>query len=389
MVKRDMFTEIFINQSIPALYSKLSYSGHTAMLAATAPCTKDAVTTKVHSLRLLPSYIDLHLKNPVQFKEIRLKQFYLGCAIHIEEGIDADQYVKGQFGSNAKTIRRYVNRLESCFKIRYHLFYGDITSADYGFIMAALKDMIERRFHQLNDINPDLEFWDEIFEETYDKIHQKTASLFVIYHSDLPIEVSLNYHFDRILYSAISSYDIDYSKFGLGHIEIFKQLEWCRTNGYKVFEMGQGDLDYKRRWSNGVYHFEHRIVYRKNSLWQLIISYLELFKVKFRAYLNSKNIQIKGFKLVTYITKRKETVVQMGYETEPITAEEPFLKIQKIDLKSEQYSFLRKMVNDYLYTQTECYSDIEVFELVPNSTYIIKGPKGAQRITLNYPPSGS
>src|SRR5690606_41905928 len=59
----------------------------------------------------------------------------------------------------------------------------------------------------------------------------KRASFFVIYDGDHPIEISLNYHLNDVLFSSISSFDIDYAKFGLGHIEIHKQLEWCLEHG--------------------------------------------------------------------------------------------------------------------------------------------------------------
>ena len=214
-----------------------------------------------------------------------MKLQQLGYAISLGKDMNPDQYVKQQFGSNAKTIRRYVNRLEACFNVSYKMFYGEIEYNTYMFIMTSLRSMLVKRFAQRNTTNSELQIWDEVVNDSYAQILEKKASLFVIYNESTPIEISLNYHFYKILFISTSSYDIDYAKFGLGHVEIYKQIEWCLANGVQIFEMGDGELDYKRRWSNAIYNFEHHVIYPKNSLVKKGMAQLEIGKIKFREYL--------------------------------------------------------------------------------------------------------
>lgn len=380
-VKLDFFSELFNENRIPEIYSGLSYGTNYA-----PSLNEKASVAALYSMRFIPNYLHLHLLEPDKFKVIKIKQFYPGCAISLESVTDPEQYLKAQFGSNAKTIRRYVTRLESCFTIKYHMFYGEIDHETYSFIMNSLKKMVEKRFTQLNDVHQELPYWNEIYEKTYAQIQKKQASLFVIYDGEKPIEISLNYHFDKILFSSTSSFDIDYSKFGLGHVEIYKQIEWCLANDIQIFEMGEGDLDYKRRWSNCTYNFEHHIAYHNHATFPKLHAYLELVRVKLRTYLNSKNIQIQGYKLVTYKPKRKkidsskpETI---NYECIPNTGLEIQEKMKKIGFNQEPYAFLRKLVYDYLYSNVENIDDIEVYEIEKDCIYVIKGKKASHKITI-------
>jgi len=46
----------------------------------------------------------------------------------------------------------------------------------------------------------------------------------------------------------------------------------------------------------------------------------------------------------------------------------------------DNYLFLRKAIYDFLYTQLEHISKIEVYELEKNKSYILKGEKNLQKI---------
>ncbi len=212
----------------------------------------------------VPDFFQVKLKEVDKF---HLKRFHQqkGYAADLSNFLDIDSYLKSQFRKNARKIRRFVNRLESCFDIEYKLFYGNISKDEYSYLLTVLRKMIVQRFKQRNEQSKSLAEWNSIVELTYPLILKKRASLFVIYDGDKPIEIAINYHFKQTMFSYISSYDIDYAKFGLGHVEIYKQLEWCLQNKFNRFEMGWGYLDYKRRWSNHIYNFEQHLIFRNNS----------------------------------------------------------------------------------------------------------------------------
>lgn len=382
----ELFYKISEENWVPTIYSSLSYVGNT-FVCPNAESEKSEENS-MYSIRLIPDYLTLSLKNPKRFHIKKIKHFNWGYAIDLENVSGSEQYVKTQFGSNAKTIRRYVTRLESCFNITYTMFYGEMDQGVYKTIMNALKNMLIRRFNQRGDEHKELKRWDYLQELNYNRIINKKASLFVIFDNGKPIEISLNYHFDKILFSAISSYDIDYSKFGLGHIEIYKQIEWCLMNDIKVFEMGVGEMDYKRRWSNLIYNFEHHIIYPKKGILLVSAAKLEILKVVLKEYLKSKDINTYIYKLKSLIFKSNDgnqvgkMIDSPAYTTEILTDYESSEIAQKVDLNAPSLSFLKKTVYDYLYTNIEHVSNVEVFEIKPQKEFVIKGTKSIQKITI-------
>ena len=202
-----------------------------------------------------------------------------------------DQFLEKQFKSKKRSIiRRYINRLEKCLTIRYKIYWGDIEELTYELLMATLQKMISKRFDEKGEHHQEMKRWDELKQRTFSQIKKKQASLFVIYDDGLPIEISLNYHLGEVLFSSISSYDMDYSKFGLGHVEIYKQLEWCLQNGYHTFEMGVGGMDYKARWSNYIYQFEHVVLHQDTTLTSRLFGNYEYHRIRLKEYLKSKKI---------------------------------------------------------------------------------------------------
>lgn len=380
--KNNLLLNIFEKENgIPENYEFLHFSNNDLIFKSeniqdTPPSTND-----VNYVSHVPDYIKTKLKAESQF---HLKKFYQqkGYAVDLSNFQDIDTYLKNQFRSNAKTIRRYVRRLESCFDIRYKLFYGAISQEEYGFILSILRKMIVNRFQQRNEQSKNLLQWNRTVEITYPLLLKKRASIFVIYDKDKPIEISINYHFNQILFSYISSYDIDYAKFGLGHIEIYKQLEWCLDNDINRFEMGWGDLDYKRRWSNHIYNFEQQLSYHKNSLIAKMKCNIMALKIRFKLFLISKNVHIHVRNLKKRLKSNTPTNDRANYEIIPIENFSLESGFTKIDHLQDTYSFLQKIINDYLYGAIEHISNIEVFEGIKNKSYLIKGSRKAQKIVF-------
>src|SRR5690606_19884949 len=192
-----------------------------------------------------------------------------------------------------------------CFDINYKMFYGKIEKEEYDFLMNSLKKMLVKRFKQRNNVNERLHEWDHFHKIIFPLINQKKASLFVIYDEKKPIDISLNYHHDKIFFSAIASYDIDYAKFGLGHIDIYKQLEWCILNHYQIFDLGMGDMEYKSKWCNTIYKFNHHFIYQKRSIYSALITSSLIKKIITKQYLRNKKIDVL-YKKITSLFKRNK-----------------------------------------------------------------------------------
>ena len=187
------------------------------------------------------------------------------------------------------------------------------------------------------------------------------------------------------MYNSIRSYDIDYSKFRLGYIDILKQLDWCFKNNYKVFDLGRGDLDYKRRWCNVVYDFEHHIIYQKNYLDKRILAFTSTKFYVLKEFLKKKEIHILYHK-VKFIFKKKPQnktkYAEHTFEINDIIKIPLNEKILKIDIDSEEYSFLRKPVYDFQYINFESSIDVTLFKIKDvYDSYLIIGKNKQQIIT--------
>ncbi|MBD1262795.1 GNAT family N-acetyltransferase [Maribacter polysiphoniae] len=364
---------------IPEYYESISFINNGGVLYKTdAKGYHYPNSNALYHITFFPDYLAGKFKNE---SELNIKKFNLvkGYCIDLTDFQDVDSYLKHQFKKNAKTIRRFVNRLESCFNIEYKFFYGQIPKEEYNHLLATLRKMILQRFEQRNEESKIISKWDRTVALTYPLLLKKRASIFVIYDNGNPIEIAINYHFNQILFSYISSYDIDYSKFGLGHVEIYKQLEWCLENNFNKFEMGWGDLDYKRRWSNLIYNFEQYLFYQKMSFIAKCKFKIKELTINIKLYLISKNVHIYVRKLKKQIS-RKGKSNDIDYEIVPIENPELEVHFNKIDHHLESYTFLKKIINDFLYSSIEHVANVEVHYNQDNNTYIIKVLQHAQKV---------
>ncbi|WP_024769172.1 GNAT family N-acetyltransferase [Aquimarina macrocephali] len=381
-VQIDYFFELFEKGLIPKVFPKINYLESEEQLIN--PDYDDELVNNpdtVYSVFFIADYLKPELNKEV-FNLKKVDQFFKGYAIFLDGFASADAYIKYRFRSNAKGIRRRVKRLESCFQISYKTYYGAIEEEEYDVLMDCLEKMLIRRFKQRNDVSQSLIRWDHYKSMYFSLINQKKASLFVVYDNDNPIVISLNHHFCGRLFSAISSYDIDYGKFSLGSVEIYKKLDWCIANNHKSYEMGMGDLTYKREWCNHIYNFEHQIIYPKKSISAAISASVEYLKVSFKEFV----FKIAYVRYKKYKAKRKKNTVviqELKYKALPIVEVDHDKQYPTVDYNSAEYSFLRKIVFDFLYTSIEHVSNAGVLiVLEEENTYLIIGKSKMQKIVF-------
>ncbi|MBC8767849.1 GNAT family N-acetyltransferase [Arenibacter sp. BSSL-BM3] len=380
-VKLELFSTLFDNHTIPDIYSNISYSDNQSIKNLNAHTN---IGNIVYSVNLVPSYMNIHLVDNQVFNVKKIPQFNWGYAIFLNTYSDASEYLKSKFNSNFRTnLNRSIRRLETCFDVNYKMYHGEIMFEDYEVLMESLRIMLVNRFSALNESNNNLPKWKDICAETFPLLNEKKASLFVIYDGNKPIEISLNFHLDKILFSSISSYDLDYSKFGLGHIEIYKQLEWCYLNNYEVFEMGVGGMDYKRRWSNNIYNFEHHIYYN-NSLFSTCCALFEIYKIQLKEYLKGKKIPeyLRQAKSAISSYRKVDEKVLEPVKIEQLDAKTSYENLVRIDIQSEAFSHIRKHVYDFLYSNPENIANVAIFQIEDNNSYIVKGSDNQIKITV-------
>ena len=376
--------EVFATQFTKSVYQKLfkriSYFTHDVINEVV-----EEEYSALYSLKLIPEYINFVLRNN-KFLIKKIPQNNWGYSIYLDHIESVDAYLLHQFKSKKRSIiKRYISRVEECLNVSYKYYYGHIEYQEYLFLMNSLYAMITKRFNQLNETHKNLSEWSYLVKSTYAKILSKEASLFVIFDDKTPIEISLNYHYDKVLFSYVSSFDIDYAKFGLGHVEIFKQLEWCIKNGYILFEMGVGGTDYKRRWSNNIYQYNHYIIYSRKH-WHIAL--LLYTKSPIKEFLKSKKINEVLPKIVSLLKKRE--IKNSKYHTElgPISNintldEDLITSSSPIDSLNSDYVSIKKNMLDFMYTTETKANDNRIYKITKNEFIIVNKQHYQYIKTLN------
>ncbi|WP_276390857.1 GNAT family N-acetyltransferase [Eudoraea chungangensis] len=293
----------------------------------------------------------------------KLWKFYSvkGFAMKLEEVNSVEAYMKQFLPKKVRAnINRSMRRLEHSFPIRYKRYYGEISRENYNYLMTALKEMIVTRFKERGENSNTLSNWDSIYENGLILIKEKKASLYVIYDDQSPISISLSYHYGKVFFYYITSYNIDYSKFSLGNTMIVKQLEWCYENKLSILDMGWGDLDYKRRWCNLNYKNTNDLVLpKKIQLAHFPVFYIFL-KKSIIAYLVDKNIHTKFRNLKKLLIGAKTKSPATNFNTLYIDNKEKNLNHKPVSLSD--YPFIKPYVYRFLYNAMESISDIAILK---------------------------
>lgn len=295
--KLNLFLELYQNAQLPNCYLNVTYKDENVLIENNTPNDRSYL---VYSHSLSPDYLKYSV-NKTKFKIHKIKQANKGYAVDLSEASNLHSYMQIRMSrSFRKTVRQSVQRIENTFRISYRMYFDDISKEEYNKLFDCLGEMLTKRFAQKKIKNYNLHLWSQIKYDFYNSLKNKKACVFVIYDSGNPIDISLNYLSNNIFFSWISSYNIDYAKFGLGHVDLFKHLEWCFTNNYKILELGFGDHDYKKKWCNKIYNFEHQIVYSRHSIWGIIFGRMECFKIQIKEFLKHKGIN----EYLKYLNKR-------------------------------------------------------------------------------------
>lgn len=379
----NLLLDIFENiNGIPHVCEELSIKNQNEIFYGTVIDNSEPLDLhKIYSIKYICGYLQVKYKDETSGK-ISIKKYgqEKGYAINLSGVSSVDEYIKNQFNSYGKTIRRSVKRLETCFDIKYIMYYGELEKKHFDFLMATLYQMIIARFKQRNETSENLKDWQWRCKQAYFLLKEKRASLFVIYHGQKAISISLNYNYNKVHFSYISSYDIDYSKFGLGHVDNYKQLEWCLANNFEIFELGWGTLDYKRRWCNYIYLFEHHLVYIKSSFPVKFYTTLFGFIIQLKSYLISKDIHIYLKSIKDKLKFKKKKKEEQFYSIESFETNDYITDLTKIDYNLEAYSFLRKIIYDFLYSNSVHETKLTVYKMNDKNTYVIKGEKISKQI---------
>lgn len=366
----DFYATLTEHSKVPPYYKILSSNCNEIIYYKhNQPNTK---TEKVVSIKLFPLYLKPDFQNSpaLSIKKVPQKKI-TGYAIDLKNMTNIDDFLTQEYSKSFRAnIRRLKKRFEDCFTVTYQMFFGSISKNDYNFYMGELHKMLTIRFDQRNESNEILDNWEFYLESTYNMVLEKKASIFVIYENNIPVHVCINHHFNNILFVSIPSYDIDYSKFALGNISIYKLLEWALNNNYLMLDMAYGTLEYKRRWSNLIYEFEHHIIYDKSTLSQTIVSALEAKKIQLKNLLKHYRIDEYVKKVKALKNKKNTSYEDANYNIKEIQ-KVPTSNLEQIDIYSKDYSTLKKIAFEFLYANKAHIDELKTFKGDTPNTFIL------------------
>lgn len=346
--------------------------------------TEKDMGRKVYIIKNVPPYFRINFRSN---EDLLFKKYpsIKGFAIALENYADVNDYLRQQYKSKARSqLLRRIRRLEECFSISFKRYYGEIDEAVCNELLASLKEMIITRFQERNQVSDNLKSWAQIQNSLHKLITTKKASLFVIYNESTPISISICYHYGRVFFSYIDSYDVDYYKFGLGNILIYKKLELCFKSGYRFLDMGWGELDYKRRWCNLIYNYEHHISLPGHSLSAYLLATWEGNKTQLKAYLTSlKPYQFfKGFSS-RHNSKINSSKMAQKYRFEKLENSTSYTHFVPVDIDAQENKRFKTILNDFIYTTEEHFNNIKLYRSKREEFYIIKGKNQSKRVVFN------
>lgn len=346
---------------------------------------------KTYFFNDVPDYIVPSFNSNKNVKLIKLNT-YKGSIINLTNYNNYKEYLTKNFNKKKRSqFNTYKKRLEKCFNITYKVYFGSIDKVEYDRLFVFFPEMIKKRFDLLGKDHYDLTVWDRYEQNGYDLINQKRACLFVIYDNDKPISISLNPVMGNILYGFVRGFDVDYSKFYIGFIDLIYQLEWCFNNNIKVFDLVKGFFSYKAKFTTNTYYFQSHIAYDKKSIASTSIALTKALKIKsfytMVRLLKKLNVDTLYHYYITKKNKEKEealkqTNINYKYKTIPLNIDDDISKLDiVIDLFREEYDFLRKPVYNILYTLQEPITSITIYK-ENEEIFILKGIKKSYKITV-------
>ncbi|RKE95294.1 GNAT family N-acetyltransferase [Ichthyenterobacterium magnum] len=254
----------------------------------------------------VPDYFLLNNKNPINISIKKVRQ-YKGFYADLSKFKNIDDVLAAYFNSSKSryNFRRSLKQLDEKLQISYKVYFGAISKEDYNKEMSAFKELLGKRFDEKNTFNTVLPMWDFYQELIYPLILEKKVVFNVVYNSNVPIAMSINFLNNDVLMVSIRTFDVDFNKMNIGNIEIYKLLEWSLDNGIKKLDFSKGESYYKKRWTDTAYFYYHHIVYDKKSPSAILVANGVVMYFKFKQFLRDKNVNALYTKLKYVFAKQK------------------------------------------------------------------------------------
>lgn len=335
--------------------------------------------TKARSYWDVPDYMKIAFAgNKVKNFE-RTVALYEGSYINLGLYTDLNDFLKQKLSSKRiSKLRAYKRNLERVFSIEYAYYYGvELSDRTYSMLMDSLKTMISSRFEEKKMEHTALEDWENFKKHGQGLIASKRAAMIVIYNEGRPIHISFNYVWEKLVFGYVRGFDLDYSKFYLGFIDIMIQIEWCFKNQFHIYDLLRGNLDYKMLFADGTYLYRvHFIVpallHKPFSLLQWIRTAL-----KFDVYYPLKRklgVLYYGIPFLPKKTIDKNVFYLMEEPTEEEAEQVKKNQMKEVPINPEPRENFKRAAYHFLYNSKTPLQELQVY-VIPErkDVYFLKG----------------
>lgn len=340
---------------------------------------------KIFKINDVPDYLEFTLTpfpNKTMVKKVKT---LTGHVVELVKFKTIQDYLNYKLSSkNRSNLKRYQKRLESCFNIKYISYYGAIEEKEYDRLFTVLRTLLIRRFNEKQQTNYELQHLDEYHHALRPLIQEKKASLFVIYDGEKPISIRINMFRGRLAYYIISGYDIDYSKFHLGSIDMLKNIEWCIHHKFEAYDLLKSYDYYKTHWATKTHYYYNYLVYSISSttghylfIKEIVTYFIYNFLKKYGILEFYKKIKKNRFGF------RRRTENNASFKFSPFD-EKPDNDMVEVDLNSEAYAFLRRPIYNFLFLNNAYVHHVRVSKLVNRQNDYLVQTKGTCKLLTVY-----
>lgn len=322
----------------------------------------------------VPEYFSIKT-NLINGLKIKKSNQFKGYACDLMGFNSFEDYFKSAYkkSRNRSKFRRNINRLEACFDVEYKVYVGDIDKAEYDSVFNSMIDSIKKRFDSLgldNNIVAKRQYYHDLI---YKMILKREALLFVLKADGKPIAISYFFLSDQILFAAITTFDIDFLRYNLGHTIIIKMLEWCFDNNIKILDFSKGENEYKKRWCNMHYEFSNHILYDATALKSKITAGLVYRFFNFKQYLRDKKVNFL-YNRLKYIYRTKHQLFgDKNLKINELKFNIDVSSLQEINIEQGKYQMLKEPVLSYIYLNPEPYKNLKFYKKQNEAVFYMIG----------------
>nr|WP_298998264.1 GNAT family N-acetyltransferase [uncultured Allomuricauda sp.] len=364
MNKFDLEHEVFINQSIPSLFKE-----------------RNTLERKMTDLDFekncilytrVPDYLSFCKNEEISNLGMRKAIENQGYRMNLKDCDSVDHYLSSRFGRSSRyKLRREKKRLEQCFNPSYKMWQEKIERSHYDFIYDELFRLLEVRSEEKNiEDNYYFDYKEKYRDVIFQLLHQKKASVHVIYVGENPIDICINFIKGKTVYQFIRTYDIAFSKFKTGYINLIKHLEWAIDQGFESIVFGPGNVEWKEKWCNETYNYNKIVFYNSNSLRMRMKSFVFIMTYNIKSMVRTTKFKIVIDKIFQK-PKAKTSNKKKKFSFELKSSEDLELKFLNLLDLNTQDTYFRRFLFNYMYDNKINLANVQIFNSPKQDLYVL------------------